>query len=100
MDSGIYFGIREIRVHYKKAKNLAFWIHEFTEVSMLELIERVNSQDNLGEKTKWGMIGIEMNPVQFRGYKKSRIAHFISPYGIGEEYCLDTLTKENKPTWK
>lgn len=84
-ESGIYYPMKEIRVHPKWAKNLGFWIHEFSEVAIIEILEEFNYNWNA-----------KFHP---KGFNSTFIAHFITPLGENNGCSLDPVTRKNIARW-
>lgn len=84
-ESGIYYPVEQIRAAPKFAKNLGFWLHEFTEAAIIEVLER--------EGYDWNA---KFHP---KGFKSTFIAHFITPLGANNGCTIDPATRTNRPKW-
>jgi len=84
-EAGIYYPINEIRVAPIFAKNLGFWIHEFSEAAIVETLDKVGYDWNA-----------RFHP---KGFKSTFIAHFITPLGENNGCTLDPATRTNRPKW-
>lgn len=80
-ESGFSFLREQCRVNPEYIENLSFWIHEFTEISILRILNR-------WKKKPFHVF------VEFEGYKRTTIPHFISLYGEHNGRNLSPSTKE------
>lgn len=86
-ESGIFYPIEEIRIAPEWVENLGFWIHEFGEVALIQVLDKM---------------GIDYHTkVHFekQGFKSTYLAHFISPYGSNNNCCLEPSIRKNYPRW-
>jgi len=84
-ESGVYFPIKEIRVAPVFAKSLGFWIHEFSECAIIEILDKWDFDWNAKFKPK--------------GFGSTFIAHFITPLGENNGLTLDPALRTNRPKW-
>jgi len=84
-ESGIYYNRRSVIVHPKHVKNLGFWVHEFTESAIINVLRRWKKPF--------------LKTVKFEGYKPTTIAHFISPYGANNKRNLFPQKSRREPKW-
>ena len=83
-DSSISFLYNKIFVADCYMENCGFWTHEYTELSILRILN------------KWKY---ENSNIKFKGYKITSISHFISKYGKNNGRCLEPLTRKNRAGW-
>jgi hypothetical protein len=67
------------------AQDLGIYVHEFTEATIIQIMNRWR---------KYWYAG-----VHFKGYGDTYISHFICLYGTNNGNCLEPVTKRNKPKW-
>ena len=84
-DSGIYYPISEIRISPQYVENLGFYVHEFSEASIIQLL------------IEWGFD--YHSKVEFKGFKSTYIAHFITPFGTNNGCNLRPATKKDTARW-
>jgi hypothetical protein len=84
-EEGIYYPIEKIEVSLHHVQDLGTYIHEFTEVSIIQVLRRFRKD--------WH------RDVEYKGYKRTYITHFISPLGEANGTCLEPVTKRNRPKW-
>jgi len=83
--SGIYYPTEEIRVSIKWVENLGFWVHEMTEATIIQVLDRLNFD--------------YITKVHYEGYKSTYIAHFISCFGANNGCSLVPATRKNTARW-
>ena len=86
LEAWFHIGSRVFVCSNYKINNLGFWIHEFSELTIIGIIEREGLDD-------W------KNSVKFDGYKKTYISHLISPYGYDNEQSLNPQKSKHIPVW-
>lgn len=84
-EEGIYYPIERIEISLNHAEDLGTYIHEFSEASIIQIFKRWRKDWN--------------RAVEFKGYNKTYIVHFIVPYGANNGKCLEPSTKRNRPKW-
>jgi len=84
-EEGIYYPIERIEISPQHAEDLGTYIHEFTEASIIQILIKFRKD--------WYC------SVEYKGYGKSYISHFICPYGTNNGRCLEPATKSNRPKW-
>lgn len=85
-EEGIYYPIERIEISPQHATDLGFYIHEFTETSIIQILRKF--------RVNWH------KDVHFKGYGDTYISHFITPWGTANGRSLFPVTRKNKPTWK
>jgi hypothetical protein len=83
--SGIYYPMEEIRVSPKWVENLGFWVHEFAEAALIEVLTKMKYDYHV--------------KVQYAEFKSTYIAHFITPLGGNNGCNLEPATKKNTIRW-
>lgn len=86
-DSFIDFGENCIIIHPKQIGNIGCWVHEFTEASIIKILNS-NSFRKPWKRT-----------LYFKDYKPSTVSHLISVYGIDNGRNLEPQTNMDIPEW-
>jgi len=86
-ESRFHVSSRVFVVPKQQINNCGFWIHEFTELSIIGLIE--------SEGLDWRRF---INWKKY-GFKSTIISHIISPYGDNNERCLIPQLSKKHPKW-
>lgn len=85
--SGIYYSIEEVWVSPRWIENLGFYVHEFTEATIIQIFDRLGLDYNAKvHYKKWG-------------FKSTYIVHFISPLGTNNGCNLEPATHKNTARW-
>jgi hypothetical protein len=84
-EEGISYPTEKIEVSLVHAQDLGIYVHEFTEATIIQIMNRWR---------KYWYAG-----VHFKGYGDTYISHFICLYGTNNGNCLEPVTKRNKPKW-
>ena len=84
-ESCMHIGARTIIASPAHIGACGFWIHEFTELTIIGIFYR------------WGKNW--QTTVEFEGFKRASIPHFISPFGKNNGRCLIPLLSRKYPKW-
>jgi hypothetical protein len=84
-EEGVYYPTEKIEISSQHVQDLGTYIHEFTEVSIIQILRQFHKDWN--------------KAVHFNGYERTFIAHFICPFGTNNGACLEPVTKRNRPRW-
>jgi hypothetical protein len=84
-EEGIYYPIEMFQVSLEHSEDLGFYVHEFTEATIIQLFNKF--------RQRWN------KDIHFDGYKPTYIVHFVTLYGTNNGKCLDPSTKRNHPRW-
>jgi hypothetical protein len=86
-EQGVYFPTERIEVSFQHAIDLDFYVHEFTEASIIQILKRYH-------KDWYATVKFEKP-----GYQRTYIVHFISLWGFNNNTCLEPVTRKNRPKW-
>jgi hypothetical protein len=84
-EEGIYHPTEKVEISLQHFQDLGFYVHEFTETSISDILRRFRKDWNAS--------------VKFKGYGDTYITHFISLYGNNHGRCLSPVTRYNLPRW-
>jgi len=84
-ESCICYITNEIIVSSDLVENCGFWVHEFTEAKIIQILVRW--------RKPWNKL------VRFDGFKTTIIPHIISPHGMDNGRNLFPQKNKNKPEW-
>ena len=65
--------------------NCGFWVHEFTEMSIIQILNR------------WQMPW--RNRIEFAGFKRATVCHLIAPFGVNNGRSLFPQVSKRIPKW-
>lgn len=83
--SGIWFSSQVIVFHENYLERCSFWVHEFTELAVVKLLDAVG--------INW------RKEIKMAGFKSTTISHLISPMGARNKRCLIPETQKSKTIW-
>lgn len=84
-DAGQHFSSWVCLVAPSLLNNCGFWLHEFTEMTLAQILER------------WGLPW--QNRIEFKGYKSATICHFIALSGLNNGRNLNPQLSKKNPKW-
>ena len=86
-DSYVDFRTSEFIVHPNVIENCGFWVHEFSEIALIQLL------NSTWLRKPW------MRTLKFDGFRATTIAHLITPFGMKNNRNLFPQQSKNDPEW-
>lgn len=86
-ESRFYISGRMFVISPKQINNCGFWVHEFSELSIIGLIE--------SEGLDWRRF-IDWKKY---GFRSTIVSHIISPHGLNNKRCLNPQLSKKSPEW-
>ena len=84
-DSYIHLSSRVFVVSPKQINNLGFWVHEFSELTIIGILRRMKK--------------LQYKAVKYKGFKSTTIVHLIVPFGLNNGRSLDPQLSKENPAW-